>query len=228
MSTVVLCCNTLEDELQKVMAETGLDYPVLWLDAGLHNQPERLRDYLNQILRQRAGLTRALLAMGHCGGACAGLGPFEFELIIPRADDCLSILLGSMGRRQRASGKAATYFLTAGWLRHTENLITSFDRDREMFGQERAERIYRIMLKHYQRFGFIDTGTYDPAREEDRTRPLARLMGINLERLTGDLSWLGRLLTGPWDDDEAFIIVPPGETLSAAKWGWSREMVPQM
>ena len=195
MSTIVLCCNTLEDELQKVMAETGRDYPVLWLDAGLHNQPERLRQHLNQTLGQTGGLTRALLAMGHCGGACAGLGPFDFEMVIPRADDCLSILLGSMGRRQRASGKAATYFLTAGWLRHTENLITSFDRDREVFGSERAERIYRIMLKHYRRFGFIDTGTYDPDLEEARTRPLARLMGINLERLRGR-----PLLAGPSPD----------------------------
>lgn len=227
MATVVLCCNTLEDEINLALRNCGLDYEIVWLEAGWHNHPDKLRSHIADSLNRLEGVERALMAMGHCGGACAGLPPFAFELVIPRADDCLSLLLGSMEKRQRASREAPTYFLTAGWLRHTENLITSFSRDREVFGPERAERVYRIMLNHYRRFGFIDTGAYAPEGEEAKTLELAGLIGIRTERLAGDMAWLERLLTGPWDSGD-FIVVPAGEALSAEKWNWPAGMAMQI
>lgn len=222
MPTVILCCNTLENELNLALGDTGLDYPVVWLEAGLHNQPERLRVHIRETLEACAGgrpIARALLALGHCGGAVSCLGPYDFELVLPRADDCLSILLGSIELRREASQRAATYFLTEGWLRHTENLITSFNRDQELFGRDRAERLYRIMLKHYQRFGFIDTGTYNVEAAMEKTLPLVELIGIKNDCLRGDLGWLRKLLTGPWDERD-FIVVPPGKILTDADWGW--------
>ena len=265
MSTVILCCNTLENELGRVLAESGLDYPVIWLEAGLHNQPVRLRERIAEILMepgdsisqsginasgsqfiaQGADLTaaettaintrpqpgcgaesrmafkpdRVLMALGYCGGAVSRLGPFDFEMIMPRADDCLSILMGSMELRRLASGRSATYFLTEGWLRHTENLITSFTHDQEHFGRERAERIYKIMLKHYRRFGFIDTTSYNVETAMEQTRPLADLIGIKNERLPGSLKWLRKLVTGPWDEED-FVIIPSGRVLSDDDWGW--------
>lgn len=223
----VLCCNTLEDELGLVLAEVGPDYEVVWLEAGYHNRPAKFRDQINEILGGLGETERVILALGHCGGAVRDLDPRPFELIVPRADDCLSLLLGSLDARQRASKQAATYFLTAGWLRHTENLITSFHRDAEHFGRERAEMVYRIMLKHYRRFGFIDTGAYRLEDQNGRVRPLTDLLDIKVERLPGDLSWLRRLLTGPWDE-ERFIIVPPGGRLTEAEWNWPGGVVPQL
>jgi len=219
MSTVVFSCNTLEDELRLALDDAGLDYPVVWLEGGLHNHPERLRDRLNEALAGLGGAGRVLMALGHCGGACSGLKNPGYELIIPRADDCLSLLMGSLEIRQRVSRLCPTYFLTAGWLRHTENLITSFSRDCGLFGRERAERAYRIMLKHYRRLGFIDTGAYDLAEEELSTAPLAAIVGLELQRLPGDLAWLRRLLTGPWDGGD-FIVVRPGEGLGPRAWSW--------
>ena len=227
MSTVVFSCNTLEVELRLALDDAGLDYPVVWLEGGLHNHPERLRDRLNEALAGLGGAGRVLMALGHCGGACSGLKNPGYELIIPRADDCLSLLMGSLEIRQRVSRLCPTYFLTAGWLRHTENLITSFSRDCGHFGRERAERAYRIMLQHYRRLGFIDTGAYDPAEEELKTAPLAGLVGLNLERLPGSLAWLKRLLTGPWDGGE-FIVVRPGQGLGPQAWSWLGGSVQQL
>ncbi len=219
MATVVLCCNTLEDEISLALGLCGLNYELIWLEAGWHNHPDKLRAHLVETLNQAKPADKVLMAMGHCGGACVDLPAFDFELVIPRADDCLSLLLGSMEKRQRASREAPTYFLTAGWLRYTENLITSFSRDCQVFGPDRAERVYKIMLNHYQRFGFIDTGAYAPEVEAEKTRVLAELIGIKTERLPGDMSWLMRLLTGPWDGGD-FIVVPAGERLTAEKWNW--------
>ncbi len=220
MSTVVLCCNTLEDEMNLALAETGLEYPVHWLEAGLHDQPGRLRAHLAEVLSGLGGeVDLALVAMGHCGGASTELGPFPFRLVLPRVDDCLSFIMGSQAGRLRASRQAATYFLTAGWLRHTENLVASFDRDQSRFGLERAERIYKLLLNHYRRFGFIDTGAYDLSVQEDKIRPLSERLGLGLARLPGNLGWLRRLLTGPWDEAD-FISLVPGRTLTAEGWRW--------
>lgn len=219
--TVILCCNTLEDELGLMLKEAGLNCQVIWIEAGMHNQPDKLREHLNQTLRG-INARRVLMALGHCGGACAGLSTGDFELVIPRVDDCLSLLLGSMKNRKKAGAAAPTYFLTAGWLRHTESLTNAFARDAARFGEERTRRIYKMMLKHYRRFGFIETGLYDLAAEEEKIAPLAKDTGIAVESLPCDLTWLKRLLSGPWPDAE-FIIIPPRSRLESGHWAWLGE-----
>ncbi len=214
--TVILCCNTLEDELGLLLRELGLDHQVVWVEAGMHNQPDKLRDHLNGALREIKA-RRVLMAMGQCGGACAGLLAGDYELVIPRADDCLSVLMGSMEKRKAAGRTTPTYFLTAGWLRHTESLINAFARDSERLGPEKARRAYRIMLKHYRRFGFIDTGAYDLNLEKEKIAPLAEILGMDLERLEGDPGWLKRLLTGPWPPSE-FITIAPHSRLEPSAW----------
>jgi hypothetical protein len=220
-NTVVLCCNTLEDEIGVILKSLSLAPEIVWIEAGLHNKPNVLRDHLNDIL-QKTAAARVLMALGHCGGACAGLKTGDFELIIPRVDDCLSLLIGSMAGRKAAGSSAATYFLTAGWLRHTESLPNAFARDAARFGEDKARRIYKMMLKHYRRFGFIETGVYDFSAEAAKIIPLAGDMGIAVESLPGDLSWLRRLITGPWPADE-FITIPPRSFLESRDWAWLGE-----
>jgi hypothetical protein len=219
--TVILTCNTLEDEISLCLKKSGLAAPVIWVEAGMHNQPDKLRAHLNQTLKELKA-SRVLMAMGHCGGACVGLTTGDFEMIIPRTDDCLSLLMGSMEKRKEAGGSAATYFLTAGWLRHTESLPEAFARDSARFGETKARRIYTIMLKHYRRFGFINTGAYDQDTEEKKIAPLAEMLGISLASLEGDMSWLQRLLSGPWPSSE-FITIPPNSSLEMSDWDWLGE-----
>jgi hypothetical protein len=220
-STVIVCCNTLEDELALALKRAHLEYPVVWIEAGMHNQPDKLRDHLNTVLAETKA-ERVLMPLGHCGGACVGLKTGNFELIIPRVDDCLSLLMGSMETRRKTGATAPTYFLTAGWLRHTESMINAFARDSARFGEEKARRIYKVMLKHYRRFGFIETGAYSFAAEKEKIAPLAADMGIAVEELPGDSGWLNRLLTGPWPLAE-FIIIPPNSCLDAEGWNWLGE-----
>ncbi len=220
-NTAILCCNTLEDEARLILGEAAPALQIVWIEAGLHNRPDKLRAHLNQTLSEIKA-QRVLMALGHCGGACAGLKTFDFELVIPRVDDCISLLMGSMKKRRMAGTGAATFFLTAGWQRHSESLISNFARDSARFGPEKARRIYKMMLKHYDRFGFIETGAYDPGAEEEKIAPLAGDLDIALARLPGDLDWLERLLKGPWPASE-FITVPPHSELLASDWDWLGE-----
>ena len=72
MNTAIIACKTIEDELRHAMAHTGTDWPVVWLEQGLHNVPDMLRSALQTALND-VGAQRVLLAMGFCGNAIRGV-----------------------------------------------------------------------------------------------------------------------------------------------------------
>ena len=42
---------------------------------------------------------------------------------------------------------------------------------------------------------------------------MAAFFGLACEEMAGSLDYIRRLLAGPWDDDEDFIVVRPGERI---------------
>ena len=213
--TMVVACETIRDEVADALTRLGLDYPVIWLEGGLHNSPDRLRARLAEVLAEVDGqCERLLMTLGYCGGGVNDLKTGGYVTILPLADDCLSLLMGSMAAR-RASALVPTYYLTAGWLRHENNLVSDHERLAAVSGQAKADRITGMMLRHYHRFGLVDTGVYDLERTAGRVAPLAERLGLKVENLPGDVSWLDRLLIGPHDD---FLILPPYTELVFDHW----------
>jgi hypothetical protein len=133
------------------------------------------------------------------------------------ADDCLSLLLGSMEARRVAS-RPATYFLTEGWMRHESNVVSADAQIVAKYGQAKADRLNRLMLRHYRRFGLIETGCYDMGAAIRKISPLARRIGIRVENIPGAKGWLEDLLTGPYHDPRRFMLLPPGSALDYQKW----------
>lgn len=218
MRKMLVACETIEDEIKCAMERLGMDCPIVWLEGGLHNSPDRLRARLKDVLVQAEGRCDLLLfTLGYCGGGVSELTTGSYTTVLPLADDCLSILLGSMGARQAAS-KCPTYFLTEGWMRHENNIITSYAQTVEKYGEARADRINKMMLKNYRRFGLVETGCYDLAAAAARVAPLAQKMDLAVETLPGDNSWLKRLFTGPHDDPNLFLVLPPHTELNFDKW----------
>ena len=100
MQTVILACNTIRDELEKAAVSTSCPYPVVWVESGLHTVTESLRRRLQEELDRMKGVGKVILAFGLCGNAVAGLKTGDYQLIIPRVDDCITLLLGSQ-RQQK-------------------------------------------------------------------------------------------------------------------------------
>ena len=48
MAEVLLSCEMLEDEMQLALQRTGVQMPIVWLDAGLHEYPAKLRASLRE------------------------------------------------------------------------------------------------------------------------------------------------------------------------------------
>lgn len=212
MSTVILACQTIKREVHLAIKETGVDYPVILIDSGLHNYPDKLRETIQTQLNKIENVDSILMAFGYCGNGLMGIKSPQARVIVPRADDCITLLLGSNDVRKKISREAGTYFLTQGWLEYERNLITEYEMCVEKYGLDRAKRVMKIMLSHYRRLMVIDTRAYPLEDILQTTAGFAEKMGMCHEKYTGSMRFLKKLLTGPWDEE--FIILEPGQELT--------------
>lgn len=213
MSAVVVACQTIGDEVNKAIAETGVKHPVIWLESGLHSRPELLRERLQEIIGKTTNVEYIILCYGYCGNSLLGLSSPVARLVAPRVDDCISLVLGSCEKREALSREMASYFLTRGWILNENNIIKEFERCSERYGKERAEKVLKIMLEHYKRVVLIDTGAY-PLNDACLTKSyeLAEMLGLKHQVVKGSIDLMKQLLTGPWDEN--FVVVEPGEEIS--------------
>lgn len=223
MKTILLYCETIEQELRSAMVHTGVTYPCVQLESGLHNVPARLTKRLQEELDHLPEDTeRVLMGFGFCGNAVAGLRTGGYELIIPRVDDCITLLLGSCRERSRIMEEEGTYFLTEGWLKGERNLWVEFQHAQARYGERTARRMLHSMLAHYSRLAVIDTGAYDLERTLPATKEIAGNLGLRHQVLPGTLQLLCTLLTGPWDSRQ-FLIVPPHAEIGIESLRLSRD-----
>lgn len=207
----IIACKTIEKELLAAMTQVGCQYPVLWLESGLHNWPDKLRGCIQALLNDCRDADTVLLAMSLCGNAVVGLKTWDFSLIVPRCDDCITLLLGSPERRKELPG---TYFLTQGWLDGERNLWAEYQMALEKYGSKRGKRIFSTMLTHYHHLALLDTGCFDRQTLEPVVQDMARELGLEPICLEGTLEYLRTLLTGPWES-ERFLVLPPNRELTA-------------
>jgi hypothetical protein len=133
-------------------------------------------------------------------------------LVIPRTDDCIAIFLGSCNAyKEQTKKEPGTYYLTKGWI---EVGSTPFEEHQllvEKYGEAKAERMTRLMLKNYTRLGFINTGQYEIERYRDYARKTAEKFSLRFEEIDGSPALVKKMVFGPWDDE--FLVVEPGQTI---------------
>jgi hypothetical protein len=160
-----------------------------------------------------------VLAFGLCGGAVAGLTAPGVELHIPRAHDCIPVLLGSSYTHQELlKEEKGTYFLSGGWLEGERTVFTEYRRVRDRYGEVKAKRVMATMFDAYRRLVFIRTGHPREEPHVATAQELAALLGLQYREVTGRAAWLDRLVNGPWQDD-GFLTVAPDEVLTEAHFG---------
>jgi len=208
----VVACQTIRDELRLALRETSVNYPVFYIEAGLHKKPEALHERIQQELDMIDNVDTILLAFGYCGNSLMGVKSSNFQLVIPRVDDCIPLLLGSAKARKEISQGMGTYFITKGWLDYEQNIVWEYERCVTRYGEPRALRIMKSMLGNYQRFMVIDTGAYPVDNVVTRTSSFAQRLDMKYEIAQGSLRLLYKLLLGQWDEE--FIILKPGEVLT--------------
>ena len=209
--TKVLACATVIEEMLPFMP-AEMSYEIL--DFGLHLVPGNLKIRLQEAIDASCiDFNTILLGYGLCSMALVGLQSRGCTLVTPRVDDCIAIFLGSRQSYMEQAKKApGTYYLTKGWIEVADTPFDEYERMVSQYGQERADRLMKIMLKNYTRLVYIDTGHDDKQRYIDYARKTAGQFNLRFEELRGSNSLVLKMLAGEWDDE--FLVVPPGGTIS--------------
>lgn len=212
MNPVIIACQTIENELLVAMKAEGVNYPIRWIESGLHNVPKLLNQRLQEELDACVEYDSVLLAMSFCGNSLIGLKTHDFRLVLPRSDDCITLLLGSIERRQESQ---YTYFLTEGWLKGERNIWVEFESSIERYGEKRGKRIFDSLFAHYKYLALVDTGAYDVVSAEEEAKQIGEKLGLEYRKIDGTLSHLRLLLRNSWEEDRFVIIQPNSEVKHA-------------
>ena len=209
--THLIACEMLRDEVELAMARTGIEYPTIWLDKGLHDTPEKLRASLQDKIDQLDKYDTILLAMALCGGALDGISCGHARLAVPKFDDCIRIIL-SLEPGMRNAADARSLYYTRQWLDSAGHLTRQQEQYLEKYGEKKTKKIMRLMLANYKSCRMVDTGAYDMAQWEDRARADADALGLEYGTQHGSVRVLEKLLRQEFDEE--FLVVEPGEALT--------------
>jgi len=220
-SEAILACDVFREEL----ASLGVEEPrITWLEMGLHDQPDRLRKEISDALSElekNPEVETILMAYGLCGNGLLGVQAGRCPLVLPRAHDCISILLGGVNPHQAILKETpGTYFYSPGWIR--EKRVPGPDRDaylKALYGErygDDEEMIEDLIEADHDTFAHHECAAYvdltDNREAEGYARTCADCLGWKFRRLQGDPSMLRALLHGP-RECERFLTVPPGQKI---------------
>jgi hypothetical protein len=223
--TAVITCGVLETEVAHFLAGLSHIVHLEILKQGLHNDPARLRNELQSAIdrvEHHVPQARAIaLGYGLCSRGTEGVTASRCKLVMARAHDCITLLLGSKERyADYVAAHPGTYWYSPGWNRHhtppgKERYDMLYRRYVEQYGEDNAEFLMETeqhWFTTYDRAAYVDLGVGPIDSDLDYTRRCAGWLKWSFDHQRGDPGLLQALLSGEWDD-ERFVVVEPGQTL---------------
>ena len=212
---VFLACKVFEGLLRQAehVQTTFMDY-------GLHSVPRKLNTSLQEKIDSITEPSLIVLGYGLCGNGIKDLHAGKHTLIVPKADDCITIFLGSRQRYlSQFSNDPGTYFLTKGWFEVGSDPLTEYEAMLEKYGQKVADRIMEAQYRHYRRLLFVANSESDLAAYRPRALEVAgycERFGMRYEEKIGSDDFLKKIndvLQSHSTVPQEFIVIPPGGTI---------------
>lgn len=226
MRLLALCCQALERRFCAAVRGSPHTVTVRVNEQGLHTQPARLRDVLQQAIDavEPGRFDAVVLVYGVCGAAVQGLVARDVPVVIARAHDCITLYLGSRHRYQRLhDAHPGTYWYIQDYTEAhpaTDPLTpggaeNQYQQYVAQYGEDNAAYLMSVLgdwNAHYNRAIVIDTGRADAARYAAAVRTRATERGWTCHQEQGDNRLLERLASADWDDAD-FLVLHPGQRL---------------
>ncbi len=225
---VVIGCAVLGAEMRDAAERLGLSVAFKFLEAGLHERPDRLKQKLQTAIDEvsAAGTAgRIVIGYGVCGRGTIGIQSRDTALVMPRVHDCIAMFLGGAQAYRREFRKApGTYYVSAGWYREKAVPVSQQHRqawygDKQVhykdiarrYGNRAAAQTMRFLNawhKNYQRAAFIETGARDASRSEAHAREMALAHKWRFEKIQGSPALIEKMLTATVTTDEILVVQP--------------------
>ncbi|MBI5692125.1 MAG: DUF1638 domain-containing protein [Verrucomicrobia bacterium] len=228
----LIACNVFQREAAWCLARSPHVIDAEFTELGEHARSAGLRALLQAKIdateASGKGYDAILLLFGLCGNATVGLQARRTRLVIPRAHDCCTILLGSRARFNEHFGAApSTPFSSAGYLERGNYFLRTSDEGSpgvqvgdayqalvEKFGEEDAKYIWAEMHPDHgdRRAVFIDLPQTTHLGYAEQFRAKAAAAGKEAVVLPGDIRLIEGLLRGDWDPAD-YLVVPPAAAI---------------
>jgi hypothetical protein len=225
----VIACEVLFREICQCAARARSVIDLTFLRRGLHSNPDTLRDELQRVIDETDEECTEAIALGYglCSNGAAGLRARGIPLVVPRAHDCITLLLGSREAYDVLfSQRPGTYYYSGGWVERGADKVPRTAEDGAgldvpfedlvaKYGLDNAQYLWELQsswIKRYTHATYIDSGVGDTAPTRSYTQSIAQEHGWVYEDIPGELALLQDFLDGSWDD-ERFLTVPPGHII---------------
>jgi hypothetical protein len=219
----VVYCAVLEDEIEAFAKDNPRLIRLEKMPQGLHNEPDKLRSRLQSVVDRIEAdcpeVSVIVAGYGLCSRGTEGVVTKRCRFVIPRAHDCITLLLGSKERyAEYVKNHPGTYWYSPGWNRHhippgKERYDTLRAQYVERFGEEDADYLMeeeQHWFSTYDRATFVDLKVLPSDHDQTFTQNCAKWLGWNYDRQVGDPGLIQSLLTGDWNDDR-FVVLEPGQ-----------------
>jgi hypothetical protein len=216
---VVLSCQVLQDLLVRLLPE-GLAREVTFMDYGLHRVPSKMTGTLQDAIDHIEEPSLVVLGYGLCGNGLQGIRAGKHTLLVPRVDDCITLLLGSRKAYLREfEAVPGTYYLSKGWLESGSHPLKEYEEYLPKYGPKEAMWIMDQQYQHYERLVLVAHSQADLEVYRPQAQEVARFCerwGMRYEEILGSDRYVQRLVetaqaqAAPDKADGDFLVIPPG------------------
>ena len=130
MRLKLIGCQLLARELCDAVVRSPHLVDVEFLTAGLHNDGARaMRTRIQRTIDAADSGRYDAVVLGYalCGGGLAGITARDARLVLPRAHDCITLLLGGRGRYNDCfSRNCGVYYRSSGWVERADEMTEQY------------------------------------------------------------------------------------------------------
>ena len=194
----VILCAVLELEIERLVQDAPWVVHLEKMEQGLHNEPDRLRVELQEAIdRVEAESDAEVIVLGYglCCRGTEGLTTTRCRLVIPRAHDCITLLLGSKERYAAyVAEHPGTYWYSPGWNKHhTPPGKERYEKLRkeyvDKYGEDNADYLMECeqhWFKAYDRATYVHLSIGATDQDKAYTRDCADWLKWGYDEQVGD------------------------------------------
>lgn len=231
----IIACDVMNREISYLASQSQQYVDVTFLNQGLHNTPDKLREMVQVEIDKANGefpynyyntcpnYDYIIIGYGLCSNGIVGLTSKSIPMVIPRAHDCITLLMGSKEKYKSTFGdNPGTYWFSAGWIeRGWQPSVLKYNallKDyTERYGEDNAEFLMEMeqnWMKEYKNSGFISWDCFtNNEYYRNLTKESSNFFKWDFLEIEGSSGLLRNILNGEFNNDEV-LVVPPGAVVS--------------
>lgn len=213
----VIACKVFYYELNFLAKELNLTPKFHFLEQSLHDSPEQLSIELQRKIDELEADNAEEIAIcyGLCGRSVTKIRSKRAVLIIPKAHDCIGLLLGTLAPRD-----GSVFWMSPGWVELSQlpfirEKQMRFEQNVEKYGLDNAEYLLSLENSWLEEYKTAQLILWENMHIADKLQEQAKFIADNAklhyQECAGNQDFLKSLLLG--GNDERFFRLLPGQFL---------------